>query len=178
MPLWQLPLHRSFGRRGEGWGDGEYIASGDEVVKWWLYWVLDNQSKQAVCAKWNIVLPLQFSNGADLVAQDAKVLYLYTGTMLQQRKMLSDLSQADYNLIMGGVDEQDDDGWWLTNHIGSVGLGCNWLPAKLAGRTGGTLSTLNQDSGKFRGVVRLITERPGLGEGHGALRGCSGRRRA
>ena len=40
MPLWQLPLHRGFGRRGEGWGDGQYVDSGDEVHKGYLQWII------------------------------------------------------------------------------------------------------------------------------------------
>ena len=158
MPLWELPLFRGFGRKGEGWGDGQYVESGDDIVKYVAYYICDNQTKQNSNATWNIVLPVQFTNGEDLVTQDTKVLYMYTTAMMIKRKMLSELDEAD--LAKWGV---DDEGWWITSHIGSVGINCKWLPAKLFCRADPRLSAERGDEfGRLNGVARLDTSSSAL----------------
>ena len=155
--LWQLPLYRGFGRKGEGWGDGQYVSSGDHIEKFRLYWVVANQTKQSAKSTWDLVMVVQFTDGTNLVSQNAKVLYGYTDAMLQKRSMLSELDGSYRSENFQETSNDNDDGWWLTNHIGDVGIQNNWLPAKLEGDP--DRAVCGEDWGRFKGFVRLDTKR-------------------
>ena len=74
------------------WGEGQIVLTGDEVRAVELWWTNSNEVTATARARWSLCIPLQFIEGAKLVDQKVKVLWLEpTKIMLKKRMLRRDL---------------------------------------------------------------------------------------
>ena len=88
----KLPIHRAFGNRNGGWGEGHIVMTGDVVREGELWWTLANTTSTPGRARWCLGIVLKFEEGYKLVHQRVKILWVEsTSTMVNTRMVPDDL---------------------------------------------------------------------------------------
>jgi hypothetical protein len=117
----KLPIHRAFGNRNGGWGEGHIVMTGDVVREGELWWTLANTTSTPGRARWCLGIVLKFEEGYKLVHQRVKILWVEsTSTMVNTRMVPDDFP---------GHGEFEGEGWFVTGQVGTVDIGSVWLPA-------------------------------------------------